>query len=130
MPIGTSYQADPRILELGSAFYDEVKAADFPERTLRYRNHRAAKDVGLESLSAEEWEAHFARFCALPENLAKPLALRYHGHQFRVYNAALGDGRGFLFAQVRDAARTPARSRDQGQRHDAVVARRRRPARR
>jgi len=102
MPSGASYQADPRILELGSAFYDEVKAADFPERTLRYRNDRAAKDVGLESLSAEEWEAHFGRFCALPDNLAKPLALRYHGHQFGVYNSALGDGRGFLFAQVRD----------------------------
>lgn len=28
-----------------------------------------------------------------------PLALRYHGHQFRTYNADLGDGRGFLFAQ-------------------------------
>jgi hypothetical protein len=28
------------------------------------------------------------------------LALRYHGHQFHVYNAALDDGRGFLFAQL------------------------------
>ena len=102
MPIGTSYQADPRILELGPAFYDEVKAADFPERTLRYRNDRAAKDVGLDALSSEEWEAHFARFYRLPDNLERPLALRYHGHQFGVYNAALGDGRGFLFGQVRD----------------------------
>jgi uncharacterized protein YdiU (UPF0061 family) len=102
MPVAASYKADPRILELGSAFYDEVKAADFPERTLRYRNDRAAKDVGLEALGIEEWEAHFARFIALPENLEKPLALRYHGHQFGVYNPALGDGRGFLFAQVRD----------------------------
>lgn len=31
-----------------------------------------------------------------------PLALRYHGHQFRTYNPDLGDGRGFLFAQCRD----------------------------
>jgi uncharacterized protein YdiU (UPF0061 family) len=31
------------------------------------------------------------------------LALRYHGHQFRVYNPDIGDGRGFLFAQLRDA---------------------------
>jgi len=30
------------------------------------------------------------------------LALRYHGHQFQQYNANLGDGRGFLFAQMRD----------------------------
>jgi uncharacterized protein YdiU (UPF0061 family) len=102
MPVSASYVPDPRVRELGDAFYDEVKAADFPERTLRYRNDRAAKDVGLESLSVEEWEAHFARFCALPENLTKPLALRYHGHQFGVYNSALGDGRGFLFAQLRD----------------------------
>uniref|UniRef100_UPI002E336332 protein adenylyltransferase SelO family protein n=1 Tax=Phenylobacterium sp. TaxID=1871053 RepID=UPI002E336332 len=28
----------------------------------------------------------------------------YHGHQFRVYNPELGDGRGFTFAQLREAA--------------------------
>lgn len=28
--------------------------------------------------------------------------MRYHGHQFRSYNPDLGDGRGFLFAQLRD----------------------------
>src|SRR4029079_4774809 len=28
--------------------------------------------------------------------------MRYHGHQFRTYNPDLGDGRGFLFAQLRD----------------------------
>jgi uncharacterized protein YdiU (UPF0061 family) len=31
------------------------------------------------------------------------LALRYHGHQFRTYNPDIGDGRGFLFAQMTDA---------------------------
>jgi len=39
----------------------------------------------------------------LPGSLEAPLALRYHGHQFRTYNPDLGDGRGFLFAQCRDA---------------------------
>jgi hypothetical protein len=34
---------------------------------------------------------------------AEPLALRYHGHQFRSYNPEIGDGRGFLFAQLREA---------------------------
>ncbi len=53
-------------------------------------------------MNAEEWASHFARFEALPENLSKPLALRYHGHQFDVYNPHLGDGRGFLFAQIVD----------------------------
>ena len=30
--------------------------------------------------------------------------MRYHGHQFRTYNPEIGDGRGFLFAQLRDGA--------------------------
>src|SRR5690606_2061652 len=43
-----------------------------------------------------------ARFEPLPGSLQTPLALRYHGHQFRTYNPDLGDGRGFLFAQCYD----------------------------
>src|SRR5262249_2552031 len=50
----------------------------------------------------DQWIAHFGRFEPLPGNLPTPLALRYHGHQFRVYNPDIGDGRGFLFAQLRD----------------------------
>ena len=34
--------------------------------------------------------------------MPRPLALRYHGHQFRHYNPDIGDGRGFTFAQLRD----------------------------
>jgi len=34
--------------------------------------------------------------------VSKPLAQRYHGHQFKHYNPDLGDGRGFLFAQLRN----------------------------
>ena len=42
-------------------------------------------------------------FEPLNGNLPQPLALRYHGHQFRHYNPDIGDGRGFLFAQMRDS---------------------------
>ena len=59
--------------------------------------------MGLHGLTEEEWGRHLCRFEPLPGNLERPLALRYHGHQFRVYNPDLGDGRGFLFAQMRDA---------------------------
>ena len=90
------------ILELGDAFYDPVTAARFPQTILRFRNDRAAAEVGLDGLSDEQWIAHFGRFEALPGSLETPLALRYHGHQFRVYNPDIGDGRGFLFAQMRD----------------------------
>ena len=90
------------ILELGDAFYDPVAAAPFPQAILRFRNDRAAAEVGLDGLSDAEWIAHFGRFEPLKGSLAAPLALRYHGHQFRVYNPEIGDGRGFLFAQMRD----------------------------
>jgi uncharacterized protein YdiU (UPF0061 family) len=89
---------------LGPAFYDAVKPARFPRQILRYRNQRWAKRVGLGDLDDAAWQAHFAAFTPLPGSFAEPLALRYHGHQFRVYNPDLGDGRGFLFAQLRDQA--------------------------
>ncbi|MFK5108411.1 protein adenylyltransferase SelO family protein, partial [Klebsiella pneumoniae] len=81
---------------------DRVRAADFPQTILRFRNDRAAAQVGLDGLDEAQWIAHFGRFAPLPDNLPEPLALRYHGHQFGVYNPELGDGRGFLFAQLRD----------------------------
>src|SRR3546814_8161608 len=92
----------PSILDLGDRCYDPVEAARFPETRLRFRNDRAAASVGLDTLSDAQWIAHFGRFEALPDNLPAPLALRYHGHQFRNYNPDIGDGRGFLFAQLRD----------------------------
>jgi len=88
-------------MELGDDFYDIVEPAPFPQCTPRFLNRRWAEHVGLE-LSDDEWAAHFCRFDPLPRNLTQPLALRYHGHQFRVYNPEIGDGRGFLFAQLRD----------------------------
>ena len=80
----------------------EVEPADFPRTILRFRNDRAAAQVGLDHLDDSDWTRHFARFAPLPGTLEKPLALKYHGHQFRSYNPDIGDGRGFLFAQLRD----------------------------
>ncbi|MDZ7629515.1 MAG: YdiU family protein [Parvularculaceae bacterium] len=103
--MSSSYQPDPAILRLGDGapFFDAVAPADFPRAILRYRNDRWAGAVGLSHLSDEDWVGHFARFHPLADNLSAPLALRYHGHQFRVYNPDIGDGRGFLFAQLRGA---------------------------
>ena len=81
-----------------------VAAADFPKTILRFRNDRAAAEVGLSALTDDAWIAHFGRFEPLEGSLPQPLALRYHGHQFRHYNPDIGDGRGFLFAQLRDCA--------------------------
>jgi len=92
------------ILELGSDFYDPVEPAHFPKAILRYTNPMALdtiqRAVQLQNLSSEDLKKHFWNFSPLPQQLEKPLALRYHGHQFRHYNPDLGDGRGFLFAQI------------------------------
>ncbi len=92
----------PRLSQSGLPLFDAVKPADFPQTILRYRNISAAQSVGLAGLSDADWIAHFGRFTPLPGNQPEPLALRYHGHQFRHYNPDLGDGRGFLFAQMLD----------------------------
>ncbi|MEP6785280.1 MAG: protein adenylyltransferase SelO family protein [Sphingomonadales bacterium] len=90
------------IEEIADFLADPAEAARFPGHTLRFRNDRAAREIGLDTLSDAEWTAHFGAFAPLPGSLPQPLALRYHGHQFRVYNPDIGDGRGFLFAQCRD----------------------------
>ena len=102
MSISPAYRPDPVFMRLGPDFADPVAPADFPKTILRFRNDRAATTVGLQGLSDDEWLAHFARFAPLPDNQPGPLAMRYHGHQFRTYNPDLGDGRGFLFAQLRE----------------------------
>lgn len=102
MPLSDLYRPETALLELGDGFYDAVSAADFPETRLRFRNDRAAETIGLSSLTDEEWVKYFGRFEPLPGTLPLPLAMRYHGHQFRAYNPDLGDGRGFSFAQMRE----------------------------
>jgi serine/tyrosine/threonine adenylyltransferase len=98
------YRPETPIERLANWLGDPVAPARFPETRLRFRNQSWAARVGLGDLDDSDWLRHFGRFEPLPGNLAQPLALRYHGHQFRVYNPEIGDGRGFLFAQLRDAA--------------------------
>ena len=101
-PQAAPYRPDQPVLKMADWLADPVQAADFPRTDLRFRNDRWAAAVGLDGLSDAEWTGHFGRFQPLPRTLPQPLALRYHGHQFRHYNPDLGDGRGFLFAQLRD----------------------------
>ena len=97
----TGYEATPIHLDLDDRFYRRVEPARFPIHRLRWRNDRAAATVGLADLNNSEWIDHFACFRPLADNIQTPLALCYHGHQFGHYNPDLGDGRGFLYAQLR-----------------------------
>lgn len=101
-PASGLYRPEKIHRALGEGFFDVVVPASFPKTILRYANRRWAARVGLDKLTDAEWLAHFGRFEPLPGSFEAPLALRYHGHQFRSYNPNLGDGRGFLFAQLRD----------------------------
>ncbi len=87
----------PPIYQLGPDFYDEVIPAQFPKQILRYLNSKTALDHPLKKISHE----NFWNFKPLENNIQKPLALKYHGHQFRHYNPDIGDGRGFLYAQFK-----------------------------
>ncbi len=118
MPPSPAYRPEPHFFDLGEDYGDPVHAAAFPQAILRIRNDRAAATVGLDSLTDVEWIAHFGRFEPLPGQPG-PVAMRYHGHQFRTYNPDLGDGRGFLAAQLREtpqaASARSASGRDQGE---------------
>lgn len=98
--LGVHYRPAPHFLTLGPGYADAVDAAHFPSAQLRYRNQAAAGSIGLAGLTDAAWVEHFGRFKPLADNLPAPLAQRYHGHQFRSYNPQIGDGRGFLFAQM------------------------------
>lgn len=94
-----SLNYEPALESLGDDYYDEVTAAEFPQHILRWRNDSLLPLLGLNvgDVTDEHFIEAFGRF-----QERKPLlALRYHGYQFGEYNPNLGDGRGFLYGQVR-----------------------------
>ncbi|MBW4645017.1 MAG: YdiU family protein [Goleter apudmare HA4340-LM2] len=90
---------EPALEFLGDDYYDEVAAAEFPQHILRWRNDAVLPRLGLDpqTVTDEDFITAFGKF----EERKPLLALRYHGYQFGEYNSGLGDGRGFLYGQVR-----------------------------
>ncbi len=90
---------EPAMENLGHDYYDIVTAADFPQHILRFRNDDLLPIIGLnqEEVKDNDWIEAFGKF----EFIRPFLALKYHGYQFGVYNPQLGDGRGFLYGQIR-----------------------------
>jgi serine/tyrosine/threonine adenylyltransferase len=85
---------------LGADYYDDVVAAEFSQQILRFRNDDLLTQLGLDH--AQVSDSHFTEAFGKFDHPAHPfLALRYHGYQFGQYNPGLGDGRGFLYGQVR-----------------------------
>ena len=84
---------------LGNDFFDVVQPATFPQHTLRFRNDALLPVLGLKP--EQVIDQHFIEFFGQFKGAQPCLALRYHGHQFGQYNPYLGDGRGFLYGQIR-----------------------------
>ena len=90
---------EPVMENLGDDYYDVVAAAEFPAHLLRFRNDLLLPKLGLDPAVVKDTDfiEAFGKFSGV-----RPfLALRYHGYQFGAYNPFLGDGRGFLYGQVR-----------------------------
>lgn len=90
---------EPALEALGDDYYDVVAAADFPQHILRFRNDALLPRLGLQPATVSDFDfiEAFGQF----QQRSPLLALRYHGYQFGDYNTMLGDGRGFLYGQVR-----------------------------
>ena len=94
-----SLNYEPALEKLGNDYFDEVAATEFPQHKLRFRNDELLPLLGLNptEVTDEYFIEAFGKFAG-----RQPfLALRYHGYQFGEYNPFLGDGRGFLYGQVR-----------------------------
>jgi uncharacterized protein YdiU (UPF0061 family) len=90
---------EPAIEALGSDYFDQVTADEFPQHILRFRNDLLLPLLGLDPqvITDTDFIEAFGKF----QGRQPLLALRYHGYQFGQYNPSLGDGRGFLYGQVR-----------------------------
>lgn len=90
---------EPALESLGGDYFDEVTAAEFPKHILRFRNNQLLTQLGLDPQTVTD--ADFIEAFGKFQGRRPLLALRYHGYQFGEYNPFLGDGRGFLYGQVR-----------------------------
>ena len=90
---------EPALESLGSEYGDRVKPAIFSQHILRFRNDSLLSILGLDFQKVTDED--FINFGGRFQGKQSCLALRYHGHQFGQYNPYLGDGRGFLYGQVR-----------------------------
>ncbi len=90
---------EPAFESLGGDYSDCVSVAEFPRHILRFRNDDVLRRLGLDprAVSEDDFVSAFGKF----EGRSPFLAMRYHGYQFGEYNPFLGDGRGFLYGQVR-----------------------------
>ncbi len=94
-------QTTRRYLELPDTFYSHVQPTPLRGNVrLVHFNKDLAGEMGLSVDSPEDW-AEIGAGRALLEGM-EPVAMKYTGHQFGMYNPELGDGRGLLLWETQD----------------------------
>ena len=76
------------------------RPAEFPQHILRYRNQRWAARVGLDGLTDAEWVDAFRPLRAAAGQLRRAAGAALSRPSVPDLQPELGDGRGFLFAQL------------------------------
>ena len=89
-----SFQVEHRYLELPDSFYSRVQPSPLSEPRMVCFNQALASDMGFLVRDENDWAAIGAG-AELLEGM-DPVAMKYTGHQFGMYNPELGDGRGLL----------------------------------
>jgi len=90
----SEFTVEHRYLELPDSFYTPVQPTPLAGPEVVCFNHRLARHLGFHIEHEQDW-ARLGAGAELLEGM-KPVAMKYTGHQFGVYNPELGDGRGLL----------------------------------
>ncbi len=91
---------DNHFAQLPARFFRRVAPAGLRAPELVSFNESLARQMGLDPALA--WEEGFLQAMAGQALLpgSDPIAMKYTGHQFGVYNPDLGDGRGLLLGEI------------------------------
>nr|WP_207308740.1 YdiU family protein [Marinobacter caseinilyticus] len=89
-----NFHIEHQYLNLPDAFYSRVQPNPLKGGRMVCFNHDLATEMGFHTDNPEDWTA-VGTGQALLEGM-DPVAMKYTGHQFGMYNPDLGDGRGLL----------------------------------
>ncbi|WP_417501225.1 protein adenylyltransferase SelO [Marinobacter sp.] len=88
------FRVEHRYLELPDSFYTRVQPTPLKDAKMACFNHKLAHEMGFHATNEADW-AKIGGGTELLEGM-DPVAMKYTGHQFGMYNPELGDGRGLL----------------------------------
>ncbi|WP_148863229.1 protein adenylyltransferase SelO [Marinobacter fonticola] len=90
----SKFRIENRYVKLPKHFYSHVQPTPLKEPRMVCFNDELAEEMGIDPSEKDHW----TRVGAGQELLEgmEPIAMKYTGHQFGMYNPDLGDGRGLL----------------------------------